>query len=127
MSVHHAHDTPALGVLFCIFQLLCSIWMMPQIGSKGLEIKVDNPEAYNFRPKDMLRDICTTISQFCSQKAFHKALATSGYYQSDLLPKASATMRRLQLLPPAGLAAMDQLCGCVLACVLCYFPVDCCP
>lgn len=81
-----------------------------QIGSKGLEIKVDNPESYNFRPKDMLRDICTTISQFSTQEGFHQALATSGYYQEDLLPKATATMRRLQLLPPADLAHMDQLC-----------------
>lgn len=81
-----------------------------QIGSKGLEIKVDNPESYNFRPKDMLRDICTTISQFSPQQGFHLALATSGYYQEDLLPKATATMRRLKLLPPADLAHMDQLC-----------------
>lgn len=44
----------------------------PQIGSKGLEIKVDNPESYNFRPKEMLREICTTISQFSTQPGFHK-------------------------------------------------------
>lgn len=43
-----------------------------QIGSKGLEIKVDNPESYNFRPKEMLREICTTISQFSTQPGFHK-------------------------------------------------------
>lgn len=45
---------------------------MPQIGSKGLEIKVDNPESYNFRPKDMLREICATISQFSTQPGFHE-------------------------------------------------------
>ncbi|CAM9168726.1 unnamed protein product, partial [Sphacelaria rigidula] len=88
--------------------LLCVLKQL--IGSKGLEIKVDNPESYNFRPKDMLRDICTTISQFSTQQGFHLALATSGYYQEDLLPKATATMRRLKLLPPADLAHMDQLC-----------------
>ena len=43
-----------------------------QVGSKGLEIKVDNPESYNFRPKEMLREICTTISQFSTQPGFHK-------------------------------------------------------
>ena len=43
-----------------------------QVGSKGLEIKVDNPESYNFRPKEMLKEICTTISQFSTQPGFHK-------------------------------------------------------
>ncbi|CAN0581754.1 unnamed protein product, partial [Ectocarpus sp. 12 AP-2014] len=74
-----------------------------QIGSKGLEIKVDNPESYNFRPKEMLREICTTISQFSTQPGFHKHLAMSGYYQEDLLPKATSTMRRLQLLPASSM------------------------
>lgn len=71
---------------------------------------MDNPESYNFRPKDMLREICTTISQFSTQAGFQKALATSGYYQEDLLPKATATMRRLQLLPAPVLGDMDLLC-----------------
>lgn len=34
----------------------------------------------------------------------------SGYYQEDLLPKATSTMRRLQLLPAAKMADMDRLC-----------------
>ncbi|CAM9621268.1 unnamed protein product [Scytosiphon promiscuus] len=88
--------------------LLCVLKQL--IGSKGLEIKVDNPESYNFRPKEMLREICTTISQFSTQPGFHKHLAMSGYYQEDLLPKATATMRRLQLLPAPAMADMDTLC-----------------
>ncbi|CAM9845618.1 unnamed protein product [Ectocarpus sp. 4 AP-2014] len=88
--------------------LLCVLKQL--IGSKGLEIKVDNPESYNFRPKEMLREICTTISQFSTQPGFHKHLAMSGYYQEDLLPKATSTMRRLQLLPAASMADMDSLC-----------------
>ncbi|CAM9528104.1 unnamed protein product [Ectocarpus fasciculatus] len=88
--------------------LLCVLKQL--IGSKGLEIKVDNPESYNFRPKEMLREICTTISQFSTQPGFHKHLAMSGYYQEDLLPKATSTMRRLQLLPASSMADMDSLC-----------------
>lgn len=34
----------------------------------------------------------------------------SGYYQEDLLPKATSTMRRLQLLSLAALEDMDRLC-----------------
>lgn len=37
-------------------------------------------------------------------------LAMSGYYQEDLLPKATSTMRRLQLLPASSMADMDRLC-----------------
>ena len=50
----------------------CGTW---QIGSKGLEIKVDNPESYNFRPKEMLREICATMSQFANEPSFHKVHA----------------------------------------------------
>ncbi|CBN78076.1 conserved unknown protein [Ectocarpus siliculosus] len=92
--------------------LLCVLKQL--IGSKGLEIKVDNPESYNFRPKEMLREICTTISQFSTQPGFHKHLAMSGYYQEDLLPKATSTMRRLQLLPASSMADMDSLCSAVI-------------
>eukprot|EP00904_Undaria_pinnatifida_P013657 jgi/Undpi1/9421/HiC_scaffold_27.g11878.m1 len=92
--------------------LLCVLKQL--VGSKGLEIKVDNPESYNFRPKEMLREICTTISQFSTQPGFHKHLAMSGYYQDDLLPKATSTMRRLQLLPAAAMADMDSLCSAVV-------------
>eukprot|EP00903_Cladosiphon_okamuranus_P021833 g20076.t1 len=92
--------------------LLCVLKQL--IGSKGLEIKVDNPESYNFRPKEMLREICTTISQFSTQPGFHEHLAKSGYYQEDLLPKATSTMRRLQLLPAAKMADMDRLCSAVV-------------
>lgn len=53
---------------WCVVVRVCP----EQIGSKGLEIKVDNPESYNFRPREMLREICTTISQFSTQPGFHK-------------------------------------------------------
>jgi len=29
-----------------------------------LELKVDNPESYNFRPKEMLRDLCLIFASF---------------------------------------------------------------
>ncbi|CAN0080528.1 unnamed protein product [Ascophyllum nodosum] len=92
--------------------LLCVLKQL--IGSKGLEIKVDNPESYNFRPKEMLREICATISQFANEPGFHKYLAMSGYYDKDLLPKAMSTMRRLLLLPAPALSDMDRLCSAVV-------------
>jgi ubiquitin conjugation factor E4 B len=32
------------------------------VGSKGLELKVDNPEQYDFKPKEMLRDLCAIFA-----------------------------------------------------------------
>lgn len=74
--------------------------MALQIGSKGLEIKVDNPESYNFRPKDMLREICTTISQFSTQPGFHKVRGayTFGCCQASCLsrfPRSGGRFRRM--------------------------------
>jgi len=38
--------------------------MTKLVGAKGLELKVDNPESYNFRPKEMLRDLCLIFASF---------------------------------------------------------------
>ncbi|CAM9661247.1 unnamed protein product [Discosporangium mesarthrocarpum] len=84
------------------------------VGTKGLEIKVDNPESYNFRPKEMLREVCLTLSYFALHEKFHLALAESGFYRETLLPKATSTMRRLGGLDAANLKAMDNLCSAVV-------------
>lgn len=82
------------------------------VGAKGLEIKVDNPESYSFHPKEMLRDTISVVAHFATGDAtgFDDALATSGFYQEALLPKAAQTARRLGLLDPIGLSAVDNLC-----------------
>lgn len=45
---------------------------------------MDNPDSYNFRPKEMLREICTTISQFSTQPGFHKVRWMGGPSQACL-------------------------------------------
>lgn len=47
---------------------------------------------------------------FCPSELPLQHLAMSGYYQEDLLPKATSTMRRLRLLSLAALEDMDRLC-----------------
>eukprot|EP00611_Tribonema_gayanum_P019689 TRINITY_DN3451_c0_g1_i4.p1 TRINITY_DN3451_c0_g1~~TRINITY_DN3451_c0_g1_i4.p1 ORF type:complete len:754 (+),score=251.32 TRINITY_DN3451_c0_g1_i4:167-2263(+) len=86
------------------------------VGKKGLEIKVDNPESYNFRPKDMLASVMAVVAHFADAGAdFDRAVATCGFYQAQLLPKAAATVRKLGLLDMVSLAAVDKLCGSVAA------------
>ena len=79
------------------------------IGSRGLELKVDNPESYNFRPKEMLRDLCSIFACFAAAPEFQTECAKSGYYNSDLLTKSIKTCRKLQLLSPKEMTLLESL------------------
>mmetsp|Transcript_39581 Transcript_39581/g.83197 ORF Transcript_39581/g.83197 Transcript_39581/m.83197 type:complete len:1166 (-) Transcript_39581:47-3544(-) len=68
------------------------------VGSRGLDLKVDNPESYNFRPKEMLQDLCVVFSSFAAADEFQKECAKSGYYTPDLMNKSVKTCRKLGLL-----------------------------
>jgi ubiquitin conjugation factor E4 B len=84
------------------------------VGSRGLELKVDNPESYNFRPKEMLRDLCSIFAEFASSPNFQVECAKSGYYNSELLSKSIKTCRKLALLKPELLIALEALPDTVL-------------
>lgn len=79
------------------------------VGSKGLDIKVANPEAYNFRPKDMLRDVCSTIARFAPHAEFHDSVAASGFFTPELLQKTISTIRRNRILGAEKLEALQSL------------------
>lgn len=68
------------------------------VGARGLDLKVDNPEVYNFRPKEMLQDLCVVFSSFAAEDEFQMACAKSGYYTPDLMNKSVKTCRKLGLL-----------------------------
>jgi len=68
------------------------------VGAKGMELKVDNPESYNFRPKEMLADLCEIFSSYSDAILFQEHCAKSGYYTNDLMTKAVKTCAKLKLL-----------------------------
>mmetsp|Transcript_26329 Transcript_26329/g.47467 ORF Transcript_26329/g.47467 Transcript_26329/m.47467 type:complete len:1162 (-) Transcript_26329:106-3591(-) len=68
------------------------------VGSRGLGLKVENPESYNFRPKEMLQDLCVVFSSFAAADEFQIECARSGYYTPDLMNKSVKTCRKLALL-----------------------------
>eukprot|EP00607_Mallomonas_marina_P000870 CAMPEP_0182437684 /NCGR_PEP_ID=MMETSP1167-20130531/85215_1 /TAXON_ID=2988 /ORGANISM="Mallomonas Sp, Strain CCMP3275" /LENGTH=550 /DNA_ID=CAMNT_0024630693 /DNA_START=937 /DNA_END=2586 /DNA_ORIENTATION=- len=79
-------------------------------GPKALEIKVDNMDKYNFRPKEMLREVCLAIVHFSSYDIFCKAIAEDGFYQDGTpLRKAVVTVRKLNLLSLSEIEAMETL------------------
>lgn len=82
--------------------------LMKLVGSKGLDLKVDNPEAYDFRPKEMLRDLCAIFALFSRSKVFQEECAKAEC-DPDLLRKAAQTCRRLGLLTGDSMTAFAEL------------------
>lgn len=78
------------------------------VGSKGLELKVDNPEQYDFRPKEMLQDLCAIFGLFASSSVFREECAKSGC-DPILLRKAVSTCQRLNLLTGESMEAFQSL------------------
>ena len=84
------------------------------VGSRGLELKVDNPEQYEFRPKEMLRDLCAIFSLFATSEVFQLECARAGC-EPSLLQSALKTCRRLNLLIGESMTAFEALPGLVEA------------
>lgn len=79
----------------------------------SLLLQVDNPESYNFRPKEMLRDLCAIFASFASSHEFQVECAKSGYYNSELVSKSVKTCRKLNLLTGATMEQFESLPGLV--------------
>jgi ubiquitin conjugation factor E4 B len=78
------------------------------VGSKGLDLKVDNPDQYDFRPKEMLRDLCAIFALFSSYGMFQEECAKSGC-DPTLLRSAVKTCRKLNLLTGDSMRAFESL------------------
>ncbi len=42
---------------------------------------MDNPDALNFHPREMLAEVSRTILHFAEDPEFHAAVSESGYYK----------------------------------------------
>ncbi len=80
------------------------------VGSKGLAIKVDNMDDYNFDPKTMLREICQTMIHFTDFSTFSESLAQDGFFENgETIRKALITCRRLNLLQAQEISSLQKL------------------
>jgi len=69
------------------------------VGSKGLDIKVQNMERYNFDPKKMLGDVCMTMTHFAEAQEFWREVVSNGYYNNgDSLMKAINTVGKHNMI-----------------------------
>lgn len=75
-------------------------------GPRNLDLKVDNPDRYNFKPKEMLNDVVTIFLHFEPYADFHRACSHSAFYDADMMRKAARTVQRLNLV---GGAENDKL------------------
>jgi len=69
---------------------------------------VKNPEQYEFRPKEMLRDLCAIFALFASSTEFQVECAKSGC-DPTLLRSAIDTCQRRNLLTGESMAALESL------------------
>jgi len=65
------------------------------LGQKGLDLKVDNPESYHFKPKELLSDLVSILTCFVDSKTIQDAIAHCGYYSDTLLHKLVKTSKKL--------------------------------
>lgn len=80
------------------------------VGSKSLEIKVDNMESYNFDPKSILKDICQAITHFASFPAFCDMLAQDGFYEDGVpLRKAISAVEKTQVLSSLEMTQLKDM------------------
>lgn len=69
---------------------------------------MDNPEQYEFRPKEMLRDLCAIFALFASSDQFQMECARSGC-NPKLLRSAVKTCQKLNLLTGESMTAFETL------------------
>jgi ubiquitin conjugation factor E4 B len=80
------------------------------VGSKSLEIKVDNMESYHFQPKVILTEISLAMVHFSDSEEFAQAVANDSFYNDgQSIHKALATVSKLHLITPAQIVQFRHL------------------
>lgn len=80
-------------------------------GPRGVELKVNNPEQYKFRPKVMLKEIVETLLHFAHYPSFLQAVATNGYYDGTVFRKCAQIVARTQLLELTDVQKFESFVG----------------
>lgn len=80
------------------------------VGTKSLEIKVDNMEQYNFQPRQMLSEVLSAMCHFCNEEKFYVSVAQDAFYASGVpLQRALQTVGKHNLLTIQQREQMETL------------------
>jgi ubiquitin conjugation factor E4 B len=90
------------------FHILTLVYWNTLTNFCSFNFQVNNPEQYEFRPKEMLRDLCAIFALFSSVEVFQIECAKSGC-NPDLLRSAVKTCKRLNLLTGESMLAFETL------------------
>jgi ubiquitin conjugation factor E4 B len=110
----YLNSDPDIRKLFLLPELCSRLVGMLQhvlvklVGSRGLELKVDDPEKYEFRPKEMLRDLCSIFALFSSSEIF-QAECAKAQCSPNLLRDAAKPIRKFNLLTGESMIAFEAL------------------
>jgi len=110
----YLNTDPAIRDLFLLPEL-CYRWVNMLIhvlnrlvGSKGVELKVKDPEQYEFRPKEILRDLCAIFAVFASGHEFQQECAKNDC-DPRILREAVKTCQKFNLLTGESMLAFESL------------------
>jgi ubiquitin conjugation factor E4 B len=87
------------------------------VGTRSLDIKVDNMEQYNFDPRAMLRDVCESILHFAvlsdsDGNKFTQTLADDGFFsdkEGQVFAKMISTVSKLQLVSAQEIGVLQNM------------------
>jgi ubiquitin conjugation factor E4 B len=110
----YLNSDPDIRKLFLLPELCARLVGMLQhvlsklVGARGLELKVDDPDQYEFRPKEMLRDLCSIFALFSASEDFQAECAKAGC-DPNLLRDAAKPLRKFNLLTGESIIAFEAL------------------
>lgn len=82
---------------------LLNYFLVQLVGPKCAELKVRNPEKYNFDPKWLLRKIVAIYLHFSTQEQFAGAVASDGRsYNHEVFMKTTMILQRERLVSEVG-------------------------
>jgi ubiquitin conjugation factor E4 B len=89
-------------------------WLLHLVGPRSQELKVDDPEKYNFRPKELLAQVCNVYLHLAVSPAFAPAVAHDGRsYRHEIFTKAASILERQGLASADGIARFRTFAAAV--------------
>jgi len=91
------------------FAAMINDMLLKLAGKTAVQLKVDHPEEYNFRPQQMLTETVQTLLHLKDEEVFLQATVKDGRYKKEVFAKAHRIIRRNAMLPEDQVRAFGKL------------------